>query len=149
MVIAIVVILNLAVGLPSNVQKDLSSEKIYTVSDTSREILSNLDANVEVIVLAPTDGVDQRISTYLTSTAACPTRSPLKDIDTTLYPSALSEYDTDSSSVVVVPTPTPVSSRSSPLTTFWSWICTPTTITARSPTPTLTPRASSPAPSIW
>ena len=103
-VIAIVVILNLAVGLlPSNVlQKDLSSEKIYTVSDTSREILSNLDANVEVIVLAPTDGVDQRISTYLDLYCGLSDKVTLKDIDTTLYPSALSEYDTDSSSVVVV-----------------------------------------------
>lgn len=103
-VIAIVVILNLAVGLlPSNVlQKDLSSEKIYTVSDTSREILSNLDANVEVIVLAPTDGVDQRISTYLDLYCGLSDKVTLKNIDTTLYPSALSEYDTDSSSVVVV-----------------------------------------------
>lgn len=103
-VIAIVVILNLAVGLlPSNVlQKDLSSEKIYTVSDTSRDILSNLDANVEVIVLAPTDGVDQRISTYLDLYCGLSDKITLKNIDTTLYPSALSEYDTDSSSVVVV-----------------------------------------------
>ena len=103
-VIAIVVILNLAVGLlPSSVlQKDLSSEKIYTVSDTSRDILSNLDANVEVVVLAPTDGVDQRISTYLDLYCGLSDKITLKNIDTTLYPSALSEYDTEDSSVVVV-----------------------------------------------
>lgn len=103
-VIAIVVVLNLAVGLlPANLrQKDLSTEKIYTVSDTSRELLSGLEDDVEIIVLAPTDGVDQRISTYLEIYCALSDKLSLKTIDTTLYPSALSEYDSDSSSVVVV-----------------------------------------------
>ena len=103
-VLAIVVILNLAVGLlPANLrQKDLSSEKIYTVSDTSRELLANLDNQVELVVLAPTGGVDQRISTYLEQYCSLSDKLSLETIDTTLYPSALTEYDTDSSSVVVV-----------------------------------------------
>lgn len=102
--IAIVIVLNLAVGLlPSRVtQKDLSSEKIYTVSDTSREILNKLDANVEVAVLAPTNGMDQRISNYLELYCSLSDKLTLKNVDTTLYPSALSEYDVDSSNVVVV-----------------------------------------------
>lgn len=103
-VLAIVIIVNLAVGLlpASLLQKDLSSEKIYTVSDTSQELLSGLDTDVEIIVLAPTDGVDQRISTYLDLYCSLSDHLSLKTIDTTLYPSALSEYDTESSSVVVV-----------------------------------------------
>ncbi len=103
-VLAIVIIVNLAVGLlpASLLQKDLSSEKIYTVSDTSQELLSGLDTDVEIIVLAPTDGVDQRISTYLDLYCSLSDHLSLKSIDTTLYPSALSEYDTESSSVVVV-----------------------------------------------
>lgn len=102
--IAIVIVINLAVGLiPTNVtQKDLSSEKIYTVSDTSRDILDNLSSNVEVIVLSPTDGTDQRISTYLNLYCGLSDKITLTTVDTTLYPSALTEYDVDSSSVVIV-----------------------------------------------
>lgn len=102
--IAIVIVVNLAVGLipTSATRKDLSSEKLYTVSDTSRDLLNGLDANVEIAVLAPTDGVDQRISTYLELYCSLSDRLTLKNVDTTLYPSALSEYGVDSSNVVVV-----------------------------------------------
>ena len=102
--IAIVIVVNLAVGLipTSATQKDLSSEKLYTVSDTSRDLLNGLDANVEIAVLAPTDGVDQRISTYLELYCSLSDKLTLKNVDTTLYPSALSEYGVDSSNVVVV-----------------------------------------------
>ncbi len=102
--IAIVIVVNLAIGLipTSATRKDLSSEKLYTVSDTSRGLLNGLDANVEIAVLAPTDGVDQRISTYLELYCSLSDKLTLKNVDTTLYPSALSEYGVDSSNVVVV-----------------------------------------------
>ena len=102
--IAIVIVVNLAVGLipTSATRKDLSSEKLYTVSDTSRGLLNDLDANVEIAVLAPTAGVDQRISTYLELYCSLSDKLTLKNVDTTLYPSALSEYGVDSSNVVVV-----------------------------------------------
>ncbi len=102
--IAIVIVVNLAVGLipTSATRKDMSSEKLYTVSDTSRDLLNGLDANVEIAVLAPTDGVDQRISTYLELYCSLSDKLTLKNVDTTLYPSALSEYGVDSSNVVVV-----------------------------------------------
>ena len=91
--IAIVIVVNLAVGLISTsaTRKDMSSEKLYTVSDTSRDLLNGLDANVEIAVLAPTDGVDQRISTYLELYCSLSDKLTLKNVDTTLYPSALSE----------------------------------------------------------
>ena len=102
--IAIVIVVNLAISLipTSATRKDLSSEKLYTVSDTSRDLLNGLDANVEIAVLAPTDGVDQRISTYLELYCSLSDKLTLKNVDTTLYPSALSEYGVDSSNVVVV-----------------------------------------------
>ncbi len=65
--IAIVVVVNLAAGqLPISVrQKDLSTEQIYSISDTTKEVVSGLTDEVDIIVLATNGTMDDRISNYL------------------------------------------------------------------------------------
>ncbi len=101
--IAIVVVVNLAAGqLPISVrQKDLSSEQIYSISDTSKEVISSLTGEVDVIALATNGTMDDRISNYLELYCDQSDYLKLTVIDTTRNPSALTEYDASANSVVV------------------------------------------------
>ena len=66
-VLAIAVVVNLVVGqLPSDlVERDISDNSLYTVSDTSVDYLSALERDVELVVLASEDTTDQRITKFL------------------------------------------------------------------------------------
>lgn len=101
--IAIVVVANLAVGqLPLSVrQKDLSTTQIYSVSDTSKEVIGGLTDEVDVIALAANGSMDDRISNYLELYCGLSDQLKLTVIDTTRNPSALTEYNADTNSVVV------------------------------------------------
>ena len=58
-VIAIVVVLNLVIQeLPSSIREiDLSSEKLYTIGDQTKDLLDNLDKDVELYFIAQ-DGTE-------------------------------------------------------------------------------------------
>ncbi len=102
-VICIVVVINLIVGqLPERIRNlDLTDNKLYEISDTSREILGNLDKNVEIKVLAVKDSADDRIKTFLSKYAALSDKLDVEWIDPVQHPSALEKYDTSSNSIVV------------------------------------------------
>ncbi len=102
-VIAIVVVLNMIVGrLPASMlQFDISGSNLYQVSDTSKDVLSALDKDVQIIVLASDDALDDRISTYVEKYAALSDHVTLQVIDPVLYPSALETYNAKTSTVVV------------------------------------------------
>ena len=101
--IAIVVVVNLAAGqLPISVrQKDLSTEQIYSISDTTKDVVSGLTDEVDIIALATNGTMDDRISNYLELYCNQSDLLKLTVIDTTKNPSALTEYDADANSVVV------------------------------------------------
>ena len=84
--IAIVVVANLAVGqLPLSArQKDLSTTQIYSVSDTSKEVIGGLTDEVDVIALAANGSMDDRISNYLELYCGLSDQLKLTVIDTTL-----------------------------------------------------------------
>ena len=65
--VALVVALNLMVGqLPSSVtEKDLTDNSLYDITDTSRDFLSSLDKDVEIVVLAEESSMDGRITKFL------------------------------------------------------------------------------------
>lgn len=101
--VALAVAVNLVVGqLPSNVTEfDLSSNQLYSISDTSKEYLANLTDEIEIVVLSEEDGVDQRIEKFITRYAALSDKITLTWIDPVMNPSALTEYNVSGSCVVV------------------------------------------------
>lgn len=61
--IVIVIIINLIVAkLPSDIREiDISTNQIYSIGNTTKEVLNNLDQDVEIIILAEEGKIDQRI----------------------------------------------------------------------------------------
>lgn len=103
MVIAIVVVVNLIFGqLPEKYRNiDVSSTKIYEISDTSRKLLKKLDSKVTFTVLAEKENTDDRIKTFLSKYEALSKNVSVKWIDPVLHPSALNEYKVDKNTIVV------------------------------------------------
>ncbi|MCD8335018.1 MAG: GldG family protein [Clostridiales bacterium] len=101
--VVITLIFNLAVGqLPSGILEfDLSSTKLYSFSDTSKDYLAELDTDVQLIAVATQDDTDSRIVKFLQKYAALSDHVTLEWIDPVAYPSALTTYDCDSNTLIV------------------------------------------------
>lgn len=102
-VIAIVVVVNMILGqLPEKYRNiDVSSTKIYEITDTSKELLKDLDQKVTFTVLAVKENTDDRIQTFLSKYAALSKNITVNWVDPVLHPSALAEYDTQENTIVV------------------------------------------------
>jgi len=102
-VIVIVIILNLIVGrLPKNIlQLDISDEKLYAVSDTSKEFLKTLDTDIELLLLSELGTTDERISKFVDNYAALSDHISVETIDPVLTPSVLDTYTAVLNSLVV------------------------------------------------
>lgn len=103
LVIAVVIVLNLIVGqIPEAYRNiDVSSTKIYDISDTTTELLSDLDREVNMTVLAVKDETDERITNFLSRYAALSDKINIEWIDPVLHPSALTEYETSENTIVI------------------------------------------------
>ena len=103
LVLVIVIILNLIVGqLPEKIRNiDVSSTKIYEITDTSKDLLKKLDQDVTMTVLADKSDTDERIKTFLSKYSALSDHISVKWIDPVLHPSALNEYQASENSIVV------------------------------------------------
>lgn len=101
--IAIVLVINLMVEkLPSSIKQiDISTNQIYSIGDTTKEVLNNLDQDVEIIILAEEGNIDQRIEQLIDNYASSSKHVTKEVIDPVLHPSALTEYDTTANNVVV------------------------------------------------
>ena len=102
-VIAVVIVLNLVIGqIPEAYRNlDVSSTKIYEITDTTKELLDGLEDEVDMKVLAVKDETDDRIVTFLSRYASLSGKIHLEWVDPVLHPSALTEYDTTENNVVV------------------------------------------------
>lgn len=102
-VIGIVVVVNLILGqLPEKYKNiDVSTTKIYEITDTSKELLKDLDHKVTLKVLAVKENTDDRIKTFLSKYAALSKHISVEWVDPVLHPSALSEYETQENTIVV------------------------------------------------
>ena len=102
--VAVVLLVNMIVGqLPSHLREiDMTDNSLYEVSDTSREFLSALDKDVEIVVLAEEGTVDGRIEKYLDVYAACSPHITLTEVDPVAHPAAAAQYEAESSSLVVL-----------------------------------------------
>ena len=65
--VVIVIVLNLILHqLPASIARpDISGSGLYNISDTTTQVLSDLDTDVEIILIGETDRVDQRVRTFL------------------------------------------------------------------------------------
>lgn len=103
LVIIIAIVLNMIAGqLPEDVkQTDISSNKVYEISDTSRKMLKKLDKDIKITVIAEEDSIDDMLRTFLKKYTALSDRLSMEIVDPVLHPSALEEYDTESDTVIV------------------------------------------------
>ena len=101
--VAVVVVVNLVAGrLPESVKNvDISDNKIYEITDTSKKLLKKLDKKVEIKVLAEKAAADERIKTFLSKYAGLSGKISVEWINPVLHPSALTDYDTTSNTIVV------------------------------------------------
>ena len=103
LVVAVIIVLNLVVGqIPEAYRNiDVSSTKIYDISDTSKDLLKGLDDKIDMKVLAVKDETDDRITTFISKYAALSDKIKVEWIDTVLHPSALTEYNTSQNTIYV------------------------------------------------
>ena len=103
LVLAVVIVFNLIIGqIPESFRNlDVSSTKIYDISDTTKELLDGLDKKVDMTVLAVKDDTDERITTFLSRYASLSDEINVEWIDPVLHPSALTDYDTTENTIVV------------------------------------------------
>ena len=102
-VIAIIIVINLVAGqIPEAYRNlDVSSTKIYDISDTTTELLDSLEEGVDMTILAVKDETDDRITTFLSKYDALSDHVSMEWVDPVLHPSALTEYDASENTVVI------------------------------------------------
>lgn len=102
-VIAIAVLINLIAGqLPSRARElDISDNKIYEISKSSRNFLKNLDQKIQMMVIAEEDSIDERLEVFLDKYAALSDHIEMETVDPVLHPDVLNEYDTESDTIIV------------------------------------------------
>lgn len=101
--VVIVIILNIIVGkLPSNIKQiDISGQKLYSISENSKEYLASLDTDIELIMLSELGTADERITKFVNSYAALSGHLSVETIDPVLYPSVLDTYSAEINSLIV------------------------------------------------
>lgn len=102
-VIALTIFVNLLVGMLPDymLSLDLSDQKIYSISDTSVDYLEDLDNNIELTMIAEYGSVDERISKFVYQYASLSDKISVKEVDPMLYPSILTQYETEADTLVV------------------------------------------------
>ena len=107
MVIAIVVVLNLVIQeLPTSIREiDLSSEKLYTIGDQTKELLGSLDKDVELYFIAQDGTESSDIQRLLERYEERTDHITVEQKDPAVYPTFAQQYTSDSvsnNSIIVV-----------------------------------------------
>lgn len=102
-VIVIAIVLNLLAGrLPENAKEmDISGNRIYEISKTTKELMKSLDHEIKITVVAEDDNIDDMLKTFLDRYEALSKKITVKTVDPVLHPSALTEYETEADTIVV------------------------------------------------
>lgn len=103
LVLAIVVVVNLIVGqLPQTINTiDLSEEQVTEISQTSKNLLNDLEDPITLKVLADQTTTDTAIQSFLGKYAATSNKVSIEWIDPVLHPSVLTDYNAEENSVIV------------------------------------------------
>lgn len=101
LVIAIAIVVNLLVSsLPSTqTQLDMTSSNLYSLSDQTRQILSTLDKDVDLYLLATTGYEDSTICRLLDRYSALSSHVKVTYMDPTVNPTFLKGYDLSTSNL--------------------------------------------------
>lgn len=102
-VIGIAIVVNLIVGqIPTKyTQIDVSDNNLYEITGTSTKLLSELDKDVTIYVVADPDTVDDRISKFLDKYKALSDHLKVEELDPVQNPSVLTKYNTETDTLVV------------------------------------------------
>lgn len=105
--IAVVVVINLIVGeIPEEyTQIDVSSQKLYTISDETKEFLENLDQDVTIYHIVQNGNEDDVLEKMLTRYEESSKHIQVETKDPVLYPNFTSQYtdeDVADNSLIVV-----------------------------------------------
>lgn len=101
--IAIIILINrFFAALPdSSKQIDLSAGHIYEIGETTDKVLSGLDKDIDIVVIAESGTVDTRISKFIQLYADASDKIHVTTIDPVVYPSVLTKYNTSAGTIVV------------------------------------------------
>ena len=93
-VIAIVIILNLAINLlPSRfVKYSTSSQGLYDISDKSREVMKGVKDKITINIVSETDYVDEMVAEYVARYSDLNDRVSYTHIDPAIRPGFISQY---------------------------------------------------------
>ena len=96
-VVAIAVVLSLLVGfLPENLTKfDISDLRIYETGDTTKQVVSELDKNVEITVIADLKNLDSRIKRIVDKYDGMSNKISAAFVDPVVTPSVLELANTN------------------------------------------------------
>lgn len=103
LVLAIVIVVNLIVGqIPEQYRNlDVSSTKLYEISDTSTEFLSGLDKEIKFTIYAVEEDTDERIKTFISKYTSYTDQISVEWIDPVLHPAAVEEAGASSDTILV------------------------------------------------
>lgn len=102
-VAAIVIVVNMIAGqLPDSMQKiDISDNKIYEISDTSKNLLEKLKDKVTFTVYAEKSSTDEKIKTFIDKYKALSDKIEVKWVDPVQHPSELQENNVEQNNILV------------------------------------------------
>ncbi len=102
-VIAAVIVLNLVLQLvPSGTARpDISNRGLYDISDTTKEMLANLDQDIDLTLIADPENVDPRVTQFLKVYTALSDRLHYTFINLVDNPTAPETYNTSANAVTV------------------------------------------------
>lgn len=103
LVLCIVIAVNmLAAKLPEGIRSvDISDNKIYEISGTSKKLLKKLDQKVTMTVYAEKSNTDKRIKTFLNKYTALSDKLTVKWVDPVLHPAELTKNNASENTIVV------------------------------------------------
>lgn len=102
-VIAIVVAVNMIAGLmPEHMKQiDVSGKNLYELSDTTIELLDNLQQDVTLYVVGDPTMLDERIQNIAERYGAASSHIKVENLDPVLHPSVLTDYEAEDQTILV------------------------------------------------
>lgn len=102
-VIAAIIIANLIIGkLPAKYRKwDLSSSQILTLGNTTTDLLSKLDKDVTIHIIADPDSVDERITSFVNLYAEQSHHIKIEENDPILHPDVLTALEAEPNQILI------------------------------------------------
>lgn len=103
-VVVVVVLLNILVGnLPTNITEiDLTGNRLYEVSDVSKDYLAGLKYNIDITIIAEEGNIDERITKLLDNYISYSDHLTLSTVDPVKDPTILDKYEDVTTNALVV-----------------------------------------------